>query len=383
MRRAFSRGLVAAAAASALVLSACGGDDNGGGDTGGGGEQPASVKIGFMGDLTGATQPRHRHPARTAPSWRSTSTTRPTRTAKIELKQLRLARARPSRPPRWPSRRSTTDKIVGLVGPAFSGESQRGRPDLRRGRPPHHLGVGDQPDPGREGLDDLPPRSSATTRPRAPAVGDFISTAGSAKKVFVIDDHPSTARASPTIVTTALGRRRDGRDRRHRSSRAVRLLLHRHQGQAVRRRRDLLRRLLRRGRPAAQAAARGRRDGTVRVRRRLAGPGLRQGRRRRRRRGRGRHLPVRPAGEARAATFAEDYKAKFGTAPATYSAEGYDAANVFLDGDRRPATPTARTCSTFLNDVRRPGRHQADQVRRRTVSSAGGDVYVYKVEGPG
>ena len=50
MRRTI-QGLAAAAVASTLLLSACGSNDNKSGGGGGGGT--TTVKIGFMGDLTG------------------------------------------------------------------------------------------------------------------------------------------------------------------------------------------------------------------------------------------------------------------------------------------------------------------------------------------
>ena len=41
--------------------------------------------------------------------------------------------------------------------------------------------------------------------------------------------------------------------------------------------------------------------------------------------------PCLPADQAEG-TFAEDFEAEYGTAPGAYAAEGYDAANIFLEG---------------------------------------------------
>ena len=78
-----------------------------------------------------------------------------------------------------------------------------------------------------------------------------------------------------------------------------------------------------------------------------------------------------PAGSDKASEFPSAYKAKFNADPATYSAEGYDAANIFLDG-----IAAGKTDRADMNDVRQrlrqAGHDQADQVRRQR--RAGGDL---------
>ena len=45
-----------------------------------------------------------------------------------------------------------------------------------------------------------------------------------------------------------------------------------------------------------------------------------------------RHLPVPPGRPGRGHASPTDFEAEYGTAPGAYAAEGYDAANIFLEG---------------------------------------------------
>src|SRR5829696_6097063 len=107
---------MAAAAISALVLSACGDDDDGGGGgTGGGGNEATTVKIGFMGDLTGENSgiviPPRNGAQMAIDEYNATNPS-----TKIELKQYD-SQGVPEQATALAQQALNTDKIVGLVGP--------------------------------------------------------------------------------------------------------------------------------------------------------------------------------------------------------------------------------------------------------------------------
>ena len=63
-------------------------------------------------------------------------------------------------------------------------------------------------------------------------------------------------------------------------------------------------------------------------------------------------------------TFVADYTKAYGTAPATYSAEGYDAATILLKGISEGKV-TREDLLVLRQELRRPRRHQAAEVRRQ------------------
>ena len=183
---------------------------------------------------------------------------------KVDASSSSTRRAAPTRPPSLATQAVGNDAIIGLVGPAFSGESARRRPDLRRGRPADDLPVGDQPDAHRATAGTPSTACSATTPPRARPPRRTSATPSGPRRSSSIDDASEYGDGLADIVEEDARRHR--RRHRHHPGRADRLLGDRHQGQRLRRRRAVLRRLLRRGRPARQAAARRRLRGHVRRR---------------------------------------------------------------------------------------------------------------------
>nr|WP_284290916.1 branched-chain amino acid ABC transporter substrate-binding protein [Angustibacter aerolatus] len=69
-------------------------------------------------------------------------------------------------------------------------------------------------------------------------------------------------------------------------------------------------------------------------------------------------------------TFYADYKKTFNAEPATYSAEGYDAATILLNGIAAGKTTRADLLS-FVKSLRPAGRHQAGEVRRQGRAERG------------
>ena len=90
---------------------------------------------------------------------------------------------------------------------------------------------------------------------------------------------------------------------------------------------------------------------------------------------------VDPTGEAneKSKKFVDAYKAKFKTAPAIYSAEGYDAATAFVEAIKAGKT-TSEDINAFLSTIDVPG--VTKQIKfGPNGEPAGGDVYVYEFKG--
>ena len=72
--------------------------------------------------------------------------------------------------------------------------------------------------------------------------------------------------------------------------------------------------------------------------------------------------PCLPADQAEG-TFAADFEAEYGTAPGAYAAEGYDAANIFLEGFLE-GNNTREAMLEWVNGYDRQRHHQGLRVRR-------------------
>jgi branched-chain amino acid transport system substrate-binding protein len=179
------RTVVAAAAllAGALALSACGG---GGGATGGGGGSDANtLKIGFMGDLTGENSGiviPPRNGARMA--FDAYNATNPPK--KIELVEYDSQGSADQAVP-LVNKAIQQDKIVGLIGPAFSGESKAADPVLEQAKIPNISPSATNPGLSQNGWKYFH-RVVASDAAQGPAIADFLVAAKSPKKAFVISD---------------------------------------------------------------------------------------------------------------------------------------------------------------------------------------------------
>ena len=90
---------------------------------------------------------------------------------------------------------------------------------------------------------------------------------------------------------------------------------------------------------------------------------------------------VDPTGESnpQSKKFADAYKAKYNTAPAIYSAEGYDAATAFIEAIKAGSTD-AEKINEYLKTVDVQG--VTKQIKfGENGEPAGGDVFVYEFEG--
>ena len=171
------------AAASSLVLAACAGSGGGSGDTGGG--DVTSVKIGFMGDLTGANSAiviPPRNGAKMAIDEYNAKSPK----VKIELVEYD-SQGKAEQATSLITTAINSDKIVGLIGPAFSGESKAIGGILEESKLPSV-----SPSATNAGLSNNGwkywHRVVASDADQGPRVAEFLVTAKSPKKAFVLSD---------------------------------------------------------------------------------------------------------------------------------------------------------------------------------------------------
>ena len=378
MRRAFSRGLVAAAAASTLVLSACGGDDNTSG--GGGGTQTTTVKLGFMGDLTGENSgiviPPRNGAQMAIDEYNATNPA-----TKIQLVPYD-SQGVPEQATALAQQALNRDKIVGLVGPAFSGESQQVGPILEEGKIPSVSASATNVTLAEKGWKYWH-RILPGDRIQGTGIGEFIARALSAKKVFVIHDNQDYSKGIADFVTAALKGKGvtvdtdvidpEGSDyastiNKVKPAAPEAIFYGGYYAEGGR----LLKQLREAGVTArflsgdgsldaglAKGAGGTNADGAV-----VGCPCL-----------------VDPTGESneKSKKFAADYKAKFNTAPAIYSAEGYDAATAFIEAIKA-GNADAEKINTFLSTIDVQG--VTKQIKfGPNGEPAGGDVFVYEFKG--
>ena len=160
-------------------------------------------------------QPRHQHPERrrTSPS---TQYNKEHPDCKVEAQGLRLA-GRPDQAPALAKKAIDDKTVVGIVGPAFSGESKAADPAFNEAGLPTITPSATNPTLAKQRLEDLLPRPRQRRRagPRGREVhqGHLKAT-----KVFVIDDASEYGKGLADIVKQDLGS--IGHRHRHASSRS-------------------------------------------------------------------------------------------------------------------------------------------------------------------
>jgi branched-chain amino acid transport system substrate-binding protein len=183
VRRAYSRGLVAAAAASALFLSACGGDNgnSSGGSSGGGG---GNLTVGFMGAQTGPNAQLGINISN------GVELALEQHNAKSGVTQVKLIKYDTQGDPTQATnqaKKALTDKVVGIVGPAFSGESKTAVPILEEAGIPNVSPSATAVSLAANGWKTWH-RVLANDDVQGPGDADFMAKTLSAKNVAVIDD---------------------------------------------------------------------------------------------------------------------------------------------------------------------------------------------------
>jgi branched-chain amino acid transport system substrate-binding protein len=378
------QGLAAAAVASTLLLSACGSDDNGGGGGGAttsGGEQPSTVKLGFMGDLTGENSgiviPPFNGATMAVDEYNATN-------PKTKIDLIRYdSQAQPDQAASLAQQALKTDKIVGLIGPAFSGESQQVDPILEEGGIPSVSPSATNVTLGQKGWKYWH-RILANDGVQGAGIAGYIVRALKVKKVFVVDDKQEYSKGLADVVDETLKDNgvttqrdtvdKDGSDysstvNKIKAAAPDAIFYGGYYAQLGR----LIKQLREGGVKARVLSGDGsldsslpkgaggtNADGTV-----VGCP-----------------CNVDRTGESGQAskTFAEAYKKKFNTVPKIYSAEGYDAATAFIEAIKAGNTDPAKI-NQYLSTVDVAG--VTKQIKFGSNGEpAGGEVYVYLFEGP-
>src|SRR5215203_2182421 len=371
-----------ALAASSLVLAACGGggEETGGAPGGGASEAAATVKIGVLGDLTGENSGiviPLRNAAQLA--FEEYNATNPT--TKIEMVEYD-SQGVPEQATALAQQAINTDKIVGLIGPAFSGESQQVGPILEEGKIPSISPSATNVTLAEKGWKYWH-RILPGDRIQGTGIGEFIARALSPQKAFVIHDNQDYSKGIADFVTAALKGKGvtveadvidpEGSDyastvNRVKSAAPQAIFYGGYYAEGGR----LLKQL---------------REGGVTVRF-LSGDGsldagLAKGAGGTNADGAIVGCPclVDPTGESneKSKKFATAYQAKFNTAPAIYSAEGYDAATAFIEAIKTGNTDTEKI-NTFLSTIDVPGVTKQIKFGPNGEPS-GGDVFVYQFKG--
>ena len=192
-----------ALAASSLVLVACGGggEETGGAPEGGGSEAAATVKIGVMGDLTGENSGiviPLRNAAQLA--FEEYNATNPA--TKIEMVEYD-SQGVPEQATALAQQAINTDKIVGLVGPAFSGESRQVGPILEEGKIPSVTASATNPNLAENGWTYWH-RIVGNDLSQGGAVAEYMDRALETKNVFVIHDNQEYSKGVADVVAKTL-----------------------------------------------------------------------------------------------------------------------------------------------------------------------------------
>jgi len=366
-------GAVALSAALALSAAACGGDDkkSGSGDT---------VTIGFMGDLTGENSgiviPPKQGAQMAIDAYNATNPK-----TKITLKTYD-SQGKGEQAVPLAKQAITKDKVVGMIGPAFSGESAQVGPVLEEGKIPSVSPSATNAALGTHGWKYWH-RIVANDNVQGAGIGGFITNGLKAKNVFIIDDQseygkPLAATVKDTVTKGGASVKTGAIDPQGSDfSAAVNQAkganpdaiffggYYAAAGKLVKQLREagVKARFLSGDGSLDKGLAKGaggtNADGSV-----IGCPCL-----------------IDPTGKASEAskTFSTAYKAKFNADTAIYSAEGYDAATAFIEAIKAGNTTTDKI-NEYLGKIDVPG--VSKQVKfSPNGEPAAADVYVYQIKG--
>lgn len=174
-------GVLAAGMALSLVLASCAGQGGETGDQGAG----DTIKLGFMGDLTGENSaiviPPYNGAKLAIDEYNKTNPK-----TKIELIKYD-SQGKEEQATALVRKATAEDKIAGLIGPAFSGESKAAGPLLERAKIPSVSPSATNPGLAKNGWKYWH-RVVANDDDQGPGIVDFMVRAKSPKKAFVVSD---------------------------------------------------------------------------------------------------------------------------------------------------------------------------------------------------
>jgi branched-chain amino acid transport system substrate-binding protein len=371
-----------ALAATSLVLAACGGggEETGGAPGGGAPEAPATVKIGLMGDLTGENSGLVIPPRNAAQlAFEEYNATNPT--TKIEMVEYD-SQGVPEQATALAQQAINTDKIVGLIGPAFSGESRQVGPILEEGMIPSVTPSATNPGLAENGWKYWH-RIVGNDLSQGGAVAEYMTRALGTKNVFVIHDNQEYSKGVADVVAKTLtdggvtietdvidpqGSDYASTVNKVKAAAPDAIFYGGYYAQAGR----LLKQLRDGGEKAtflsgdgsldsglAKGAGGNNADGAI-----VSCPCL-----------------IDPTGKASPASkkLADAYKAKYNADPAIYAGEGYDAATAFIEAIKAGKTDAA-SINEYFKTIDLPGVTKQIKFAENGEPTAS-DVYVYLFKG--
>ncbi len=281
----------------------------------------------------------------------------------------------PDQAPALATEAAGNEAIIGIVGPAFSGEGAAAGPIFAEAGLPTVTPSGTNPTLSEEGWDTFH-RALGNDATQGPAAAKYIQDTVGAQSVFVIDDASEYGAGLATIVKDELGDTVVGEDTIQvgdtdfsatvtavTSSKADAVFFGGYYAEAA-----LIVAQLRDSGfegdfvvadgvkdPAYVDGAKEAAEGTIIT------------------------CPCIPAEDPAVSEFASAYEEEFGEAPGTYAAEAYDSANIFLDGIAE-GIDNREDMLTFINEYDQEGI-----TKQLTFDETGEPsdvaVYAYKVEG--
>ncbi|MGJ6963149.1 branched-chain amino acid ABC transporter substrate-binding protein [Streptosporangium sp. G11] len=364
-----------------LGLAACssGGTEATPAEGGSSAAAPSTVKLGFMGDLTGANAgiviPPRNGAKLVIDEYNKTNPA-----VKIELVEYD-SQADPSKAVALAQQAIKTDKIVGLIGPAFSGESAQVAPVLEEAKLPSISASATNAALATNGWKYWH-RVLPSDSIQGPGIGDFIATGVGAKKVFVIDDKSEYGKPLSDAVKAALEAKgvtptTDSLDPAESDFSSVVNKVAAAKPEAIffggyyAAGGNLLKQLRDKGVTAKFLSGDGSLDkglidgaGADNAEGALVGCPC--------------YIATPDVTDAKVKAFADAYKAAYSADPAIYAAEGYDAATVFVDAIKA-GNVTPDKINEFIATVDLAG--VSKQVKFEANGEvAAKDIYIYQVK---
>lgn len=375
-------GVLAAGVALTLGLAACGdgGTEAKPADGGSSAAASSTVKIGFMGDLTGPNAgiviPPRNGAKLVIDEYNKTNPA-----VKVELVEYD-SQGDGSKAVALAQQAIKTDKIVGMIGPAFSGESAQVGPVLEEAQIPSITASATNTKLAENGWKfwhRVLPNDSV----QGPGIADFIAGAAAAKNAFVIDDKSEYGKPLADAVRAQLGTKgvkvtSDSLDPAESDYSSVVNKVAAAKPDALffggyyAAGGNLLKQLRDKGVKDAKffsgdgSLDKGLIDGAGAPNAEGALVGCPC------------YIATPDVTDAKVKTFADAYKAAYSADPAIYAAEGYDAATVFVEAVKAGNTTTEKI-NTFIGTVDLGG------VSKQIKFGANGeveakDIYMYQVK---
>ncbi len=338
--------IAAASLAVALLAAACGGDDDDGESTAGGGDAACDLSLAFFGALTGDAANlgiNIKNGAELAVNQYNEEN------PDCEVNLIELdSQGSPDQAPALAQEAINDDSVVGVIGPAFSGESAAANPLFDEAGLP--IITASATNPGLAGPD-IFHRMLANDGVQGPAVATYIRDIAGAQSVFVVDDSSEYGLGLADIVRGDLGDLVVGNDAIQagatdfsatitaiRSSGADTVFFGGYYTEAG----LLVSQMRSAGLTTTFVSGDGSKDpGFVEAAGTEAAEGAIL------------TCPCFPPEQA-GGTFFADYEAEYGSAPGTYGAEAFDAANVFLQGIAE-GNSTREELLAWVNDYNQEG----------------------------